>query len=509
VAIRASIGAGRGRLIRQFLTENILLSAFGGLLGIVLGYGAMRWLQFLVPPFSFAREVRIDMDARVLLFSVAVSVVTGLLFGIVPALQATSPELTGLMKDGGRGSTDPAGRKRLRDVLIVAEVAMAFILLVGSGLMMRSFFRLMNVETGIDASNVLTLGVPVTSQRFPDATRLNLYLREIRAAVDAVPGVAETAWSCAPPMQGACYGMPMQVASRAIVDRANRTGGFFKIVSPSYFSALRLKMIRGRPLSDRDTKDAPPVVVINERLAKREFGDKDPIGERLLIQEIVPGKTELGPEIPWEIVGVVRDEKVNGIADDRSTGVYVSNEQSPAYFQTLSVRTHLDPLALQKAITAVIHAVNKDQALTDIRTVDQIKERSLANNRLQSVLLGIFAAVALLLAGIGIYGVISYSVAQRTQEIGIRSALGASRAVLLQLVLGRGLMLTIIGLVLGVAGSLGLTRLMASLLYGVSARDPMTMALVATLLALVALLACYIPAERATRIDPLLALRAE
>jgi putative ABC transport system permease protein len=351
--------------------------------------------------------------------------------------------------------------------------------------------------------------VPVTSQRFPDATRLNLYLREIRAAVDAVPGVAETAWSCAPPMQGACYGMPMQVASRAIVDRANRTGGFFKIVSPSYFSALRLKMIRGRPLSDRDTKEAPPVLVINERLAKREFGDKDPIGERLLIQEIVPGKTELGPEIPWEIVGVVRDEKVNGIADDRSTGVYVSNEQSPAYFQTLSVRTNLDPLALQKSITAAIHAVNKDQALTDIRTVDQIKERSLANNRLQSVLLGIFAAVALLLAGIGIYGVISYSVAQRTQEIGIRSALGASRAVLLRLVLSRGLILTIVGLVLGVAGSLGLTRLMASLLYGVSARDPLTMALVATLLALVALLACYIPAERATRIDPLLALRAD
>ncbi len=509
VAIRASIGAGRGRLIRQFLTENLLISAFGGLLGIALGYGAMRWLQLLVPPFSFAREARIGMDARVLLFSVAVSFVTGLLFGIVPALQATSPELAGLTKDGGRGSTDRAGRKRLRDVLIVAEVAMAFILLVGSGLMMRSFFRLMNGETGIDASNVLTVGVPVTTQRFPDATPLNLYLREIRAAVDAVPGVAETAWSCAPPLQGACYGMPMQVAGRTIVDRANRPGGFFKIVSPSYFSALRLKIIRGRPLSDRDTREAPPVLVINERLARREFGDKDPIGERLLIQEIVPGKTELGPEIPWQIVGVVRDEKVNGIADDRSTGVYVSNEQSPAYFQTLSVRTNLDPLALQKAITVAIHAVNKDQALTDIRTVDQIKELSLANNRLQSVLLGIFATVALLLAGIGIYGVISYSVAQRTQEIGIRSALGASRGVLLQLVLSRGLMLTMIGLVIGVAGSWGLTRLMASLLYGVSARDPMTMGVVATLLAAVALLACYIPAERATRVDPLLALRAE
>jgi predicted permease len=413
------------------------------------------------------------------------------------------------MKDGGRGSTDRAARKRLRDTLIVAEVALAFVLLVGSGLMMRSFFRLLNVETGIDSSNVLTMGLPVTPERFPDPARLNLYLREIRAAVDALPGVRETAWSCAPPMQGACYGMPMQVASNPVVDRANRQGGFFKIVSPSYFSALKLKMVRGRALSERDTKNAPPVLVINERLAKREFGGRDPIGERLLIQEIIPGKTELGSEIPWQVVGVVRDEKVNGIADDRSTGVYVSNEQSPVYFLTLNVRTNADPLALQKSIIAAVHGVNKDQALTDIRTVDQIKDLSMANNRLQSVLLGIFASAALLLAGIGIYGVLSYSVAQRTQEIGIRAALGATEGSLLQLILSRGVILTAVGLALGVFGSLGLTRLMASLLYGVGARDPMTMALVGGLLAGVAVTACYVPARRATRIDPLVALRNE
>jgi len=509
VAIRASLGAGRWRLIRLFLTEHILLSLIGGALGLLLGYGTMRWLQLLVPPFSFAREAHIAMDTRVLVFALAISVATGLMFGIAPALQATSPELTSLMKDGGRGSTDRASRKRVRDMLIVAEVALAFILLVGSGLMMRSFFRLLNVETGIDPANVLTMGLPVTPQRFPDSSRLNLYLREIRAAVDAVPGVRESAWSCAPPMQGACYGMPMQVASHTIVDRANRSGGFFKIVSPSYFSALKLKIVRGRALSDRDTRNAPPVLVINERLARREFENQDPIGERLLIQEIVPGKTELGPEIPWQVVGVVRDEKVNGIADDRSTGVYVSNEQSPAYFQTLNVRTSADPLALQKSIAAAIHGVNKDQALTDIRTVDQIKERSMANNRLQAALLGVFATVALLLAGIGLYGVISYSVAQRTQEIGIRAALGATEARLLQLVLNRASVLTVLGLVMGILGSLGLTRLMASLLYGVGARDPATMLLVGTLLALVAVIACYVPARRATKIDPLLAVRYE
>jgi putative ABC transport system permease protein len=509
VAIRASMGAGRGRLVRQFLTENVLLSLFGGVSGIAVGYGMMRWLQTLVPPFSFAREANITMDGRVLVFALAISVATGLLFGIVPAFQATSPELTGIMKDGGRGSTDRASRKRFRDVLIVTEVGLAFILLVGSGLMMRSFFGLLSVDTGIDSSNVLTMGLPVTTERFPDPTELNLYLRNIRAAVDAVPGVRETAWSCAAPMQGSCYGMPMQVAGREAVDRANRQGGFYKVVSPSYFSALKLRMARGRALDDRDTKGAPPVLVINERLAKREFGDKDPIGERMLIQEIVPGKTELKAEIAWQIVGVVKDEKVNGIADERSAGVYVSNEQSPVYFQTLDVRTNVEPLSLQKAITMAIRGVNKDQAIIGIRTVDQIKELSMASNRIQATLLGLFATVAVLLAGIGIYGVISYSVAQRTHEIGIRAALGASEGMLLRLVLSRGLILTLVGLVIGVAASLGLTRLMASLLFGVGARDPMTMALVGALLAIVALAACYIPARRATKIDPLIALRYE
>jgi putative ABC transport system permease protein len=509
VAIRASIGAGRGRLVRQFLIENLLLSLCGGALGIAIGYAAMRGLQLLLPPFSFAREATIAMDTRVLLFALAISVATGLLFGVVPALQATSPDLTALMKDGGRGSTEHGSRKRLRDVLIVVEVALAFVLLVGSGLMMRSFFRLLTVDTGFDSTNVLTLGIPIATQRFPDSTRLNLYLREVRAAVDAVAGVRETAWSCAPPMQGSCYGMPMQVAGRPMVDRANRQGGFVKIVSASYFSALKLTMVRGRALSDRDARNAPPAIVINERFAKREFENQDPVGQRLLIQEMIPGKTELGPEISWEIVGVVRDEKVNGIADERSAGVYVSNEQSPVYFQTLNVRTSVDPLVLQKAIAAAIHGVNKDQAITDVRTVDQIKSQSMAPNRLQSVLLGLFATVALLLAGIGIYGVLSYSVAQRTHEIGIRAALGATERSLMQLVLGRGVLLTAAGLVIGVGGSLALTRLMASLLYGVGARDPATMLTVSALLAAVAVIACYVPARRATRTDPLVALRSE
>jgi putative ABC transport system permease protein len=509
VAVRASLGAGRWRLIRQFLTENVLLSICGGTLGIAIGYGILKWLQLSIPPYSFAREVDVAMNGRVLLFAAAISVFTGMLFGMVPALQATAPDVAGTMKEGGRGTTGSGARKRLRDVLMVAEVALAFVLLVGSGLMMRSFFRLMNVDIGFNATSVLTMGLPIATERFPDPARLNLYLREVRAAVETVPGVLETAFSCAPPMQGTCYGMPMQVANKPMVDRANRKGGFFKIVSPSYFATLRLTLVRGRVLTERDTKGAPPVLVINERLVKQFFDKEDPIGQRILIQEIVPGKTELGSEIPWEVVGIVRDEKLFGMTDVRSAGVYVSNEQTPSYFMTLSARTAVDPLTLQKPIAAAIHTVDKNQALSDVRTVEQIKEQSLVANRLQSILMAIFAGVALLLAGIGIYGVISYSVAQRTHEIGIRAALGASEKSLLGLVLGRGVLLTVVGLAIGLSGAWGLTRLMENILYGVGVRDPATMVSVAAVLAAVAITACYVPARRATKVDPMVALRYE
>ena len=509
IALRASLGAGRWRLVCQFLTENVLLSVCGGLLGILAGYGMMKWMQTLIPPYSFAREANITMDLRVLLFALGISVLTGFLFGLAPAIHATSPDLVSSMKTSSRSMTSTASRKWFRDVLIVTEVTLAFILLVGSGLTMRSFFRLLEVDTGFDSTNVLTIGLPNSVKQYPDAARFNLYLRQIRTAVEAVPGVRETAFSCAPPLQGSCYGMPYQVADRPVVDVANRNGGFYKIVSPSYFSALRLRLVRGRALSDHDTKSSPPVLVINERMAKREFPNEDPVGKRILIQEIIPGKTELGTDIPFEIVGVVHDERVNGVADERSAGFYVSNEQTPVYFNTLSVKADVNAASIQKAVETAIHSVNKDQPLTDILTLDRIKDQALASNRLQSVLLGIFAALALLLSAVGIYGVISYSVAQRIQELGIRAALGASKPGLLWLVLRRGLTLTLAGLVFGAGGALGLTRLMASLLYNIGAQDPMTMTAVAVLLVTVAAFACYVPARRATKVDPLVALRYE
>ena len=509
VVVRASLGAGRWDLIRQFLTENVLLSICGGLFGLAIGYGLMKAMGLMLPPFTLPREVNASIDARVLLFALIVSIATGILFGMAPALQATKPDLAAAMKEEGRGSSGGAGRRRLRDSLIVAEIALAFMLLVVSGLMMRSFLGLLNIDAGFDSNNLLTMRLPATIEQFPEPEQMNRYLREVRTAVEAVPGVRETAYSCAAPMQGTCYGMPMQVASKPRVDVANRDGGFYKVVSPSYFSALGIKPIKGRLLADTDTSNSPPVLVMNERLANRYFPKEDPIGQRILIQKIVPGKTELGDDIAWEVVGVIGDEKIGGPEDVQSAGVYVSNEQTPVYGMVLNIRASVNPLTLQQPITAAIRSVNKDQAISDIRSVDQIRDQSMGGRRLVSVLLGTFATVALVLAGLGIYGVISYNVAQRTREMGIRAALGATERSLLRLILDRGVRLTLVGLAIGTGGAIALTRLMATLLFGVGARDPLTMVSVGVILAGVAIIASYVPARRATRVDPVVALRYE
>ncbi|MBZ5618460.1 MAG: ABC transporter permease [Acidobacteriia bacterium] len=509
VAVRASLGAGRWRLVQQFLTESVLLSFSGGVLGVGLGYAVMAILRLALPPFSLPREVNVTMDAPVLLFSLALSILTGILFGLAPALQAARPQLAATMKEGGRGSTTGGARRLVRSALVVAEVALAFMLLSGAGLLLRSFQRLMLVDAGFDITNVITAGLPVSNKKIPDSDRLNARYREIVAAVEALPGVRDAALTSVLPLEGWSYGMPFQIAGQPLVDVSHRPGCFFKMVSPSYFSTLGIKLRRGRALSDRDGKGAPPATVINETFAKRYFKQQDPIGQRILIQEIVPGKTQLGPEIPWQVVGVIADEKIGGLNDNDSAGVYVSNEQSPLYGMTLIVRTAMDPLTLDRALREAIHGIDKDQPLTDVRTLEQVRTESVASDRLQTRLLGIFAGAAMLLAAIGIYGVISYAVTQRTHEIGIRAALGASTGNLLRLVLSSGMLLAAIGLALGFAGSLAVTRLMSTLLFGVGARDPLTLAVTAVLLGTVALLACLIPARRAAQVDPVVALRYE
>jgi putative ABC transport system permease protein len=508
VAVRAALGAGRWRLMRQFLTESVLLSVSGGVLGLLVGYAVMVALRLAIPPFSMPREVDVVMDGRVLLFTLAISVLTGIFFGLAPAIQAARHNVAGVMKEGGRGSTTGSARRR-RSALVVAEVALAFVLLAGAGLLLRSFQRLLAVDAGFDSSNVITMGLPIPAKRFADPMQLNGYLREVVLRIQALPGVREAALTTALPLQSWGYGMPFQIAGQPFKDRANRPACFFKMVSPSYFHALGIRLRKGRALSQLDVKGGPPVTVINETMAKRYFADQDPLGQRILIQEIIPGRTELGPEIPWQVVGVIADEKINGLNDDRSAGVYVSNEQSPNYGVALLARTATNPLALEHAIRTAINGIDKDQALTDVRTLERIKTESVASSRLAATLLGIFASVALLLAAMGIYGVMSYAVVERTHEIGIRGALGASKGNVLRLILGGGMALMAIGVIIGLAASLGLTRLLESLLFGVGAHDPGTLAAVAIVLGSIALLACYLPARRAAKVDPAIALRYE
>lgn len=428
VAIRSSLGASRWRLIRQFLTESVLLSVGGGVLGLAVGYVTMAGLRAAMPPFSLPREASVTIDLRVLLFALALSVLTGILFGLAPAIQATRQDLASAMKEGGRGSSAGGARQRVRGALVVAEMALAFMLLTGAGLLIRSFFEMQQADPGFDSTNVLTVRLPIPEKRYPSPLQLNTYLREIVAKVSALPGVRDVALTSALPLWGWGYGMPFQIADRPMVDRANRKACFFKMVSPAYFRALGMRMRKGRMLDERDAKGAPPVTVINETLARKHFPNEEPLGKRILIQEIVPGKTQLGAGIAWEVVGVVADEKVNGI-DDRgdNPGVYVTSEQSPVYFQALVIRAAMDPVLLQQAVSRAVHEINKDQTLADMKPLEQLKQESMASNKLRSTLLSVFAAIAVLLSAIGIYGVVSWLRSGRTRSASARRWAPAQR----------------------------------------------------------------------------------
>jgi len=491
----------------QFLTESLMLSICGGATGLIVGYALMRGIKIWMPPFTLPSQADVHMDYRVLFFTLVITVFTGLLFGLAPALAATRRDVVQHLKEGSRSSSGVA-HHRLRTGLIVAEVALSFVLLTGAGLLIRSFMRLTNVDLGIETTNVITMGLPLTMEGHTDSARLIDYLRQVIDQVLSVPGVRDAAITSALPMQGWGFGMPFMIAGHTFVDVAKRPACFFKIVSPSYFKALGMRLKKGRGLTQADSTGAPPVTIVNEEFVKQFLKGEEPIGKRVLIQQIVTGKHELGPEVPWEIVGVVANEKVGDLNDD-SPGVYVTYLQSPIVGDNLLVRAAGDPTLLTKVVEKAVWQVNKNQALTDIKTLEQIKDESVASNRLRTILLGVFAGIALLLAVVGIYGVISYSVAQRTHELAIRAALGARADDLLKLVIGRAMLFAVVGLALGGVASVALTRLLASLLFNTSPTDPITLASVGAMLALAALVACYIPARRATKVDPMVALRYE
>jgi putative ABC transport system permease protein len=510
IAIRSALGGERKRIVRQFLTESLLLSVCGGILGLALGYLGMAALRAAIPPYTLPAEANVALDVRVLLFTFVLAVLTGIVFGLVPAVVVTSGDVAGVMKDRARNTSAGVGSKVLRDALVVTQIALAFVLLTGAGLLVRSLSRMLGANMGFDSTNVITAGVPIAYERFPDSQKLNLYLKSIVANIGAIPGVQNVAFTSALPLRGWGYGMPFQIAGQPLVDRANRQVCFFKVVSPAYFHTLGIRILQGRSLNEHDLVGAPLATVINETMRRKYLPNGNPVGKRILVQEIIPGKTQLGPELAWEVVGVVADERVTDLDNKRDDpGVYVTNDQSPVYFGAVVVRASMNPAFLQSALRSAVYQVNKDQALNDIKTLDQLKSESMTTDGLKSTLLMVFAAIALALSAIGIYGVVSYSVAQRTNEIGIRAALGASSSNLLVLAIRGGVWMMFTGLVIGFAGSLAFAQALSTQLYGVRAWDTSTLATVAVLLGVITLGACFVPALRAARVDPLVALRYE
>jgi predicted permease len=506
-AIRAALGANRGRVVRQLLTESILLASGGGSLGLLLAsWGTQAALKVL--PAALPRAEEIHVDLRVLLFTLAASVLAGILFGLAPALKISQVDLHETLKEGGRGLS--GARHRAQRIFLAAEMALAVVLLAGAGLMIRSLARLSKVDPGFDPHNVLTF-----SSSFPPLSSSNdirAIWRRMDDSLHAVPGVVAASLTVGSVPMGNDSCVPFWLEGQPKPsNRSEWKVTLLYLVQPDYLKAMRTPLRQGRFLSSADTEHSPFVVVIDERFRQLYFGNQDPIGKRINLG---------GVNLTAEIVGVVGHVKQwgldEGITSPVQAQMYSALAQIPDQVISLYtsgtgvfVRTAGSPAALVGLIRHAVGQTNSQQAMYNIRTMDEILSESLAARRFSMVLLGIFAALELLMACVGIYGVISYLAGQRTHEIGVRMALGAQRRHVLQMVLGEGAKMALLGVGIGLAAAFGLARFMANLLFGVSTYDPLTFAGVAGLLILVALAACYIPARRAMKVDPMVALRYE
>lgn len=505
IAVRLAMGAGRRRMVRMLLTESLLLSACGAVVGVAFGYGLLQWIQILLPPFFLPAEASVSMDGRVLLFLTAATLFTCVAVGLAPALQATGKESAESLKEGGRSNTSGRGKLLARNLFVGAQVAVAFVLLVGGGLLVRSFQRLMSVETGFESQGLIAAYLPLPMERNPDAATVTLYVDRILDEVRAVPGISEAAVTTGLPLRGWGDGMPFRLA-----DKPNEeVGTGFKIVSPEYFQALGLPLKAGRFLDKRDTASSPPVVVVNESFVKRYFPKENPIGKRILVEKILPNRRGLGPQTAWEIVGVVVDEKGRGLESLTDVGAYASFTQNPVVGLGIVARGNGAGGALIPLVARAVTKVDKTQSLDRARTVEEMKSESLMSRRLTTSLLGGLSLLAMLLACAGIYGVLSFVTARRRHEVGIRMALGATRFAIIRLVVGGGAFPVFIGILVGLGGAIGLARFIQSMLFATDPIDPLTLAGVSVLFAAVALMACIVPAWRAARVDPMAALRQE
>jgi len=502
IAVRQACGASRQRLVRQMLTESFLLAFLGGGLGILFGALGIEGLRRLVS-MDMLQGAIIGMDRSVLLFSGAMVVFVAIAFGLVPAWQASQPHVQETLKDGGRSSTASAAQHRLRGVLVMAETALALVLLVGAGLMMKSMYRLLQVDPGFRPERVLTMEINLRTAQYSKPEASSNFWRQVLDRVRALPGVDTAALGTVLPLSGNHNRGDITIEGLPTPDPGKFPHPDFHMVSPSYIDALSIPLLRGRNFTDADTDTASQVALINATMARRFWPNEDPTGKRFHFGH--PGSTE-----PWmEIIGVVGDTKLYGLSNPSRLELYLPLQQSHPNDMFLVLRSAIDPASLTPAVRDAVASIDKDQPVFNVNTMKQLVDASVATRHITLVLLGLFSGLALLLAAIGIYGVISYSVQQRTHEIGIRMALGAQRSDVLRLVVGQGVKLAALGIAIGIAAAFGLTRLMASLLFGVGAYDPVAFVTAAIILLLVAIAACYIPARRAIAVDPMVALRYE
>ena len=522
IAIRAALGAGRRRVVRQLLTESLVLAGCGGLLGFGLGAWGVRGLLLLVPgniprltDANGAATAIPVLDWRVASFTIGLSVLTAILFGLFPALHISKPDLSSALKESSGRSGTGLRHNRARSLLVITEVALALVLLVGAVLLIRTFVGLRSADPGLDARNVLTLQTSLAGGTYTTTAKVDNFTTQVARRVESVPGVEAAASAIALPVETG-IDLPFTIAGKALpTGRDNNGDEQWRSVSPHYFQVFKIPLLRGRVFTETDAVNSARVVIINGAMAKKYWPKEDPLG-----QAIVIGKG-LGPQFedpPRQIVGIVGNVRENGLKNEGVGVMYIPQSQMPEGLTALAnsviplswaIRTAADPMSLRVGVERELHLVDGLMPVSRVRTMEQVISEAVSRQNFNMVLLSIFAGVALMLAGIGIYGVMSYSVQQRTQEIGIRMALGASRGKMLKLVLAQGMKLAGIGVVLGLALAYAATRLLASLLFGVKASDPATFAAVAGILTAAALIAAYIPARRATTVDPAIALRYE
>jgi putative ABC transport system permease protein len=508
IAIRGSMGAGRRQIFTQVLTESLALAVVGGGLGITLGAALLRAIVSLVPEGILPSEADFHLDGHVLAVALAATSVAGLLFGCAPAWYAARTDPAESLKEGGRSGTG-AGSHRLRRGLIIGEFALALALLAGAGLAVHSFWNLTRVDLGVRTDHVLTFSLAQPTGRFGSPGEMESYYRRVLDSVRSVSGVAHAAVVTGLPLEGDSDGMPFSiVGGREYADPSQRPGAGFQSVTPDYFRTFGIQMVRGREFNDQDSGSSVRVAVVNEEFVRRYLGGLDPLRQRISIEQIVPGAQQLGPAVEWQIVGVIHNVRYGGFRED-DPEINVPFSQSLMPNVNIGVRTEEDPATMARTIAAAVHSIDAQVALAYVRTMDQVKSESLAEDRFTMFLFASFACVAILLAAVGIYGVMAVGVSQRTREIGVRIALGASKNNVIGLIVREGSILACLGLVLGLGGALLVGRTMQSTLYGVKAIDVSVFLMVAGILLVTALVASYLPARRAAAVDPVQALRAE